>query len=268
MTELSINHAEQLRNAARRRGFWRRQFADTETTPQLICDATFGVVVPLLCLIFDPIVFRRALMGESPLLANYRLFAYAVIFIEITALLAWHVRVREARQARILGGIMLAGGIFALVVGLVILPFSLIGLVFYGIGIFGFAPFITAVLYLRNGRRALRYARAQAPPPGRRVAPVLLSALLTIVLPALAQWRVTHMRAQALSALVEGDTTQAAMAVNRLKYIHWLALDEGYGPLLLAYRRNSDAAQRARIASAYKQLTGAEIVARGNWLDD
>ncbi|HYY42990.1 MAG TPA: hypothetical protein VE775_09680 [Pyrinomonadaceae bacterium] len=268
MNELSINQAEELSNVERRRGFWRRQFADTETTAQLIFDATFGVVAPLLCLIFDPIVFQRGFIGELPILADYRLFAYAVIFIEITALLGWHVRVREARQARILGGIMLAGGIFSLVVGVVILPLSLLGLLFYGIGLFGFTPLVTAIIYLRNGRRALRYARAQAPTPGRRVAPVLLSALLSIALPALAQWRVTHMTEQAMRALTAGDTAQAAMATNRLKYIHWLALDEGYEQLLLAYRQNGDASQRARIAAAYMQLTGVEVEARARWLND
>lgn len=37
-------------------GFWHRQFAATVTRPQIIFDDTFGVIGPILCFVFDPIV--------------------------------------------------------------------------------------------------------------------------------------------------------------------------------------------------------------------
>ena len=49
-------------------GFWRRQFGSNVTTKQKGFDWTVGVVLPLICFLFDPIVFRdgvdRAILGR------------------------------------------------------------------------------------------------------------------------------------------------------------------------------------------------------------
>ena len=50
-----------------RPGFWRRQFAPSLTRPQVVFDITFGVIGPILCFGFDPLVFRGGL-GGAPLL--------------------------------------------------------------------------------------------------------------------------------------------------------------------------------------------------------
>jgi hypothetical protein len=161
--QLGITRAGQLSSYTGRGKFWRRQFADQETLSQLIFDGTFGVVAPLLCVIFDPLVFQPGVVRPAGLFADYRIFAYTVIFVAITALLVWLVGERAPVHARVLGGIMIFGAVFALVLGLVLLPFSVLGILFYGIGLCGLTPFITMIIYLRNGRRALRHARKLSP---------------------------------------------------------------------------------------------------------
>ena len=65
--------------------FWKRQFLGPATTPQIIFDVVFGIVGPVLCFVFDPVVFRGDFLSE-PLYADYQLFAYLVSSIEISVL--------------------------------------------------------------------------------------------------------------------------------------------------------------------------------------
>src|SRR6059036_1217018 len=44
--------------------FWKRQFLGPATTPQIIFDVVFGIVGPVLCFVFDPVVFRGDFLGE------------------------------------------------------------------------------------------------------------------------------------------------------------------------------------------------------------
>jgi hypothetical protein len=244
------------------RGFWRRQFADGETLSQLIFDGTFGVVAPLLCVIFDPIVFRGGLFGGGALLGGWRVCAYLIIFVEVAALLAWLAGARTAGRARVLGGVMLAGALFSLVVGLVLLPFSLLGILLAGLGLCGFTPFVAAFIYLRNGRRALRHARAAAPAPGRSDwRPVVLAATITLALPLAAQWQVTRVVARNVRVVVAGGAAGARDAIATLRVMHKLT-GENLDELVWAYRREPDAARRAQLAAVYTEVTGLDIEGR------
>jgi len=55
-------------------------------------------------------------------------------------------------------GCSAVGGIVSLVIGVVLLPFSVIGLVFL-IGILGFTPLFTSIVYLRNSARMFKTAQ-------------------------------------------------------------------------------------------------------------
>jgi hypothetical protein len=145
----------------RPRGFWRRQFGEQTTRAQRRFDLTFGIVLPVLCFVFDPVVFRGWLIGGEGFYGGWQTYAYAVSALEMVALAAWLFRAGGAgRPPAALGGVLLAGGVFSLAVGVFILPLSLLGLVFYLVGAFGFIPFPTAVVYLRNGWRAADPDRA------------------------------------------------------------------------------------------------------------
>ena len=72
-------------------GFWQRQFKGPRTSNQTIFDVAFGIVLPLFCFKFDPLVFTGG-VGEGPLLENYQLFAYMFSGLEMVALAFWLVR--------------------------------------------------------------------------------------------------------------------------------------------------------------------------------
>lgn len=61
--------------------FWARQFARETTPEQALFDLTFGLMVPLLCLLFDPIVFsgRGSAFADRQILPEWRLPAYMII---------------------------------------------------------------------------------------------------------------------------------------------------------------------------------------------
>ncbi|HEX8073136.1 MAG TPA: hypothetical protein VF546_24525 [Pyrinomonadaceae bacterium] len=262
MNELGITKTGRLSGFSRKGGFWRRQFAAQETLSQLIFDGTFGVVAPLLCVIFDPVVFRGGLFGERALLGAWRVCAYLIIFVEIAALLAWLAGRRTHARARVLGGVMLAGALFSAVVGLALLPYSLLGILFAGLGLCGFTPFVTAIIYLRNGRRALRHAGVA----GRAWRPVLLCAALTLAVPLATQWQVTRLVRQNVDVLVAGDAGRGR-AVETLRVVHRLT-GENLDELVWAYQREPDAARRARLAAVYAEITGADIETRVQALID
>jgi hypothetical protein len=50
-----------------------RQFLPSRTNGQLIFDMSFGVVAPIACFIFDPIVFQSGQL-PGPLLPSYQTF--------------------------------------------------------------------------------------------------------------------------------------------------------------------------------------------------
>src|SRR6185436_17575455 len=77
--------------------------------------------------------------------------------------------------------VLLTGGALSFIIGIVIVPLTIVGLCF-GIGIFGLVPFFTAFVYLRNGFRAVEQADA-AMSRFRLIASLLLSALLVIGIP-------------------------------------------------------------------------------------
>lgn len=137
MTGLDIDFGGQSRSA-NTPGFWRRQFMPATTGAQRTFDVIFGLIAPVLCFAFDPIVFRDGF--ESALFPEYQPYAYMVSGLEISLLLTWMVCGRKLQpHTRLIGGMLIAGALFSTVLGVIILPFSLLGL-FLGIGIFGFIP--------------------------------------------------------------------------------------------------------------------------------
>ena len=141
----------------RRPSFLVRQFAIEPTKAQNNFDFAFGVFLPVVCFMFDPIVFKTgAFLGGAPLAAKYQGFAYMVSAIQMVALLAWVMLRRHLLSfSGPISGVLIVGGLFSLVIGVLILPYSLLGLIFL-IGAAGFTPFVTSFVYLRSGIRGLR----------------------------------------------------------------------------------------------------------------
>jgi hypothetical protein len=250
---------------ARRRGFVGRQLEARATRGRKIFDSLVGVVLPLVCLYFDPVVFRsEGFVG--PVLGGYRLFAYAVIGLEIALLALWlALGERVGEWGGMLGGALMAGALFSLVVGVALLPFSIMGLMLL-IGALGFSPLLTAFVYWRNGRRALQ-ASATRLEGARRTLALAFGATLALGAPAYAHLRVAHAVGHAVEQLTEGDAAQAFAVTRRLKVFGWITPVE-FDSLARAYAREPDAAKKMRLARAYRELTGGDVENRLRVLND
>lgn len=246
--------------------FWGRQFADKPTRAQTVFDVCAGIILPVACLVFDPIVFRSDGWGFGPVLGPFRLFAYALIALEIAALAAWlALRGRAREWCGVLGGVMTAGAHFSLVVGVVLLPFSLLGLMLF-IGVLGFSPFLAALVYWRNGRRARRASARFLTEGPRKWLPVA-AVVIVLVLPALAQLEVSRLVARSVTELASGDAARAEAAARRLGLVGWAA-DADLDQLVWAYSKETDAARKERLARAYRGATGGDIERRLTILSD
>lgn len=161
-------------------GFWKRQFQQEHTLRQNIFDWTFGVVLPVACFFFDPIVFEAREGGA--LFGKFKPFAYLFTFASIMALIAWLLwRERLKEMSAPLVGLFAVGGFLSLGVGLILFPISVIGLIAI-IGALGFTPLFTSFVFFRNSVRTARVGKAVL---GKRVlaGSAVLAALFAVVVP-------------------------------------------------------------------------------------
>ena len=236
--------------------FWRRQFGGRVTVPQLTYDFMFGIILPVLCFIFDPIVFsgRGFVTGIVPL-AQYKSLVYLFSALSIVTLGGWLLAYRAVKAAGgIIAGILLSGAACSLLIGILILPLSLIGLMII-IGILGFIPFFTAFVYLRNGIRAMRSAESYVSHP-KLVGSLLLGAFLITAFPYAAYTGVNRMVSQSINDLTKDDPQAVENAIRRLKYVGWSGdMDK----IVWAYSKEQDQARKQNLARAYKEITGNDI---------
>ncbi len=139
-------------------GFWRRQFQPQANAKQNAFDWIFGVILPVICFVFDPVVFKGGL-GDGALLAKYQPFAYLLCFACLASMTAWLIFGDKLRWLNgFLAGLFFLGGTISLGIGIILFPFSFMGLVIL-IGALGFTPLFTAIVYLRNSFRALHASK-------------------------------------------------------------------------------------------------------------
>jgi len=247
--------SEEVDNNDRPR-FLVRQFALQRTEAQDVFDVCFGIFFPILVLVADPAVFKGGIFGE-PILARYQFFAYLVTAIEIAIFLVWLILHRHLRPFTApIAGILLAGALFSFVVGILIFPFSVLGLIVL-IGAAGFTPLLTGFVYLRTGVRALKVQERNVAFEGRFLI-AAMAALLAIALPALVSIQITRTVSSSVNALLNGDVTQAETAVNRLKWLPFISTVD-LRELVIAYGRESSPEKKAVLKQYYRDLTGDDI---------
>ncbi|MEO8609351.1 MAG: hypothetical protein ABI690_15775 [Chloroflexota bacterium] len=224
---------------------------------RLIIDVLFGVIAPIATLIFDPAIFRGGIESGLPVLAQWRVFAYIAIPIGVAVFTLWlSLRFRLKAWSGMVAGVLFAGAVFSLLIGIAILPITLFGLLL-GIGILGFIPFITAVIFFRNALQAFNYVGKQLNLQGM-VGSFLLGALMSVTIPAAAQlWTANYVQ-DAEVQIIAGDVTQAEVGLADLRRAFWCEL-YCYRDLEVAYPNETDPTRRQRLASAYLELTGREI---------
>jgi hypothetical protein len=133
-------------------GFWQRQFGPLVTSRQTDFDWLFGLILPCVCFFFDPFIFRE----QGGLLAAYRLPVYMVSSLAIMATVTWLLWGPKLGPLNTLfAGLFAISGAVAALIGLILFPFSVIGMMAL-IGFLGFTPLFTSFVLFRNAVRAYR----------------------------------------------------------------------------------------------------------------
>jgi hypothetical protein len=196
--ELSPPVIELLPPAKKR--FWQRQFGPVATLAQKKFDWIFGVIMPVVCITFDPIVFT-GFNGDDGLLTVIKPFTYLLSYTSIMAMIAWLLwgdKLKGLNGA--LAGLFMVGALVSLAIGIVLFPFSLIGSIML-IGALGFTPLFTSIVFFRNSARAYRSAK-------EFLEPILLthlfavSALFSAIVPYVFQAEMTKGLANHLAYLL------------------------------------------------------------------
>ena len=238
-------------------GFWKRQFAPIPTPAQDTFDSIFAIVLPILFLVLDPFVFKSPGFLGPAYLEDYQLPAYLFCSLEIGLFLTWRTfRLPLRRFSSAFAGAFFAGAIFAMVIGVVILPFSLLGLMFV-LGVFGFTPFVTAFVFLRNGVRAARI-NINGAALLSRLSFAALSAALVIGMPSAVYAKVESDVSSLVNTIVSGNAPEAELAAQRLKSYRFVSRSH-YDGIVAAYANESNTTKRAMLERTYREITGEEL---------
>lgn len=241
----------------KRAGFWKRQFAPISTPAQDTFDSIFAIVLPILFLVMDPVVFKSPRLFGPAYLEDYQLLAYLFCSVEIGLFLTWRTfRLALRRFSTAFAGAFFAGAIFSTVIGVLILPLSVLGLVIV-LGVFGFTPFVTAFVFLRNGVRA---ARVNLNGSGwySRLSTAVLGGVLVFGMPLAVQAKVERDVSAMIETLISGSAPEAEAAGQRLKHYQFVSrkhCDE----IVTAYGHETNTAKRAVLERAYQEITGEDL---------
>lgn len=240
--------------------FLKRQFARETTPNQIAFDLIFGAIGPVLCFVFDPIMFRGGLAGP-PLFADGQVLVYFLSGMEITTLCLWLLcGVAFPTWNNFVGAVLLIGGFFGISVGLLLFPFSVLGLMI-GVGLFGFTPFVTAIVYLRNGFRAWN-SESKETPGAVRVSALFLSLLLIIGVPAFVSAGIRDFAKHTVDEMIKGDAQHAIAAAQGLGPLRYLVLGSQLDRIVQAYRAETNPARKQVLKSCYQEITGEDIEVR------
>ena len=235
--------------------FWKRQFAGEPTQPQVTFDFVFGVAAPFLCFLMDPIAFHGGVLGR-PLFGEYQVFAYLISGLEMATLLLC-LTSRSRFLNNFVAGVLLAGGLFSALLGFLLAPYSLVGLMVV-IGVLGFTPFFTAFVYLRNSYRAVA-KKADLAVPGRAVSALLLGCMVTLTGTYGVSQNINRMVERSVTQIISGDDQQALAAARRIRHFSFLATAQ-MDRVVDEYRKYSiDEADKQRLAKSYELATGEDL---------
>lgn len=259
MGTLNLIERDSVLRPMTRQGFWQCQFGSKVTRPQIVFDIAFGIVAPILCFAFDPVVFRGGI-GGAPLFPDLKIYVYLFSGLEVVMLSFWLLaRAGSQLWNDLSGAVLLVGGIFCLAAGLILLPFSLLGLMF-GVGVFGFTPFLTGIVYLRNGVRALRSPRSDMR-AFSRAAIILLGSLVAIGAPLLLGIAIHRTVESSVDEIVHGDTPHAVAAAHRISPLKYFVGAES-NQIVTAYQEASEPARKQLLKNCYQEITGEDIEVR------
>lgn len=249
---LGLNKTE-ISKSVRKDSFWKKQFQIESTYWQKVFDGVFGIVLPVICFFFDFLIFRSPGQSE-PMAGEYKPFAYILSFVSIMSLLAfmlWGVKLKWLNG--LLCGLFAAGAVVSLIIGILLFPYSLIGLMVL-IGALGFTPLFTAFVYWRN---AVRTHKTVFPQLGKALAAriIILAAMFSLVIPAVINVNIQ----KGLNTMKDGNAAEIRQTAKWLKYLAPLVDFK-----ILRLRRDSkweviDSEENKALTESYRMLTGEDI---------
>jgi len=257
--------AEQTPGAARLDPDGVKNREEAKRRKWLTFDILFGLVLPVLCFIFDPIVFKtsfRAVLGPTRLQAH-RLTAYGLYAIAATVLALWLASGSQVkRSAPIVSGALFAAGLGALAVGVLIFPLSLFGSLLL-IGVLGFTPLFTSFVFMRHSVSAFRQSWATQ----NRALVLVLVAFTALVAGGgpyyanqRAQREFREVIAESISVFQSGSDVEKAAASARLR--RWTMLGGDSDELVSLHESEPEPDRSAAIAALYLAIAGESIEQR------
>ncbi len=244
------------------KGYWQRQFQAESTQAQRKFDWIFGVILPVICFVADPIVFKGAAFGNAQF-GTFKPFAYVLSFVSIMATSAWLIWGEKLKGFNIiLAGLFAVCGLISLGIGIILFPLSLLGLIII-IGVLGFTPLFTSIVYIRNAVRAYKTAKPFLENK-LLVNSFILSAILSFTFPAILNLKVK----ESLEAIKNGDVKTIQLNTQRLKFIAPLINFDVLTEEFASEKNRFNNERRDALAQAYQQLAGESIESRANHLTD
>lgn len=246
-----------IQRAPRQPGFFARQFENQPTEAQRAFDAIFGVVFPVICFELDPIVFKSAGGIFGPAYAgDYQFLVYFISAVQITAMVVWYtLGSRLGSFSAVIGFVLILGGLVSVVIGVFLLPLSLIGLILV-LGILGFTPFLTGFAYIRSGVRAMRSC-----PPKKVYAPMVVgaiaSAVITLAVPLAVNTWVQSTVSRSVTTILHNPLPEADDAIDNLRRMP--IRDSERRRFLSEYERQMNPDRRALIRRSYRAIFDQNI---------
>lgn len=251
--------------------FWLRQtHPDFYTLRRALFDLGVGVVAPLLCLAWDPIVFGTDGHGFPVILRDEGFIfvfqdigrlvvCYVAMGISMIALLIFLAVGRQlCRLGLLIVGVLLWGAVVAAMIGMMILPVSLIGVLFSGIGLLGFTPFVTAFVYLRASALLIQRLRGRFSRVSTITA-VSLGFLASLATSGAVGWRVQHEFDRCLQTIARNENAPSAEKVMCRLYRLCSLTGRPNDILAWRYRETTDTGEKAALTQTYMRLTGRDI---------
>jgi hypothetical protein len=156
---------------------------------------------------------------------------------------------------------MSGAAIFATLLGVVLLPFCVVGICFEKIAILGFSPFLTAFVFWRNAIRAKQQAcgiRSE----GLAQALTAIGMLASSLGPCAVDGCFAHEFSRAVEMSLSADPNESASGIAVLRQYRWLpnfAQIVDTDNLATAYEDEKDTGRRQRLAAVHRELTGVEV---------
>lgn len=216
---------------------------------QYVFDVAAGIVLPLICLYFDPIVFQSDF--GRPMFAAHATLGYISILVGIFSLSGWLIL---HQSPALFAGLLAGGAAFAALVGLAMLPLSLLTLA-VGIGFLGLVPFATAFVFWKSAVDAYRAARPFHSGLGLKTT-ATLGFIVACGVPWLTEWHVRREVAHATNMVMSDNPEEASSGVRRLEQIRFVT---NFDDMISKFTEEKDETRKNRLAQAYVELRGKNI---------